>query len=57
MACHVQAQAYLEGNIWRGKGGRGHSYSAKYSSPGSVEDLIWCVHSLHSRGLVNIQYT
>ena len=23
MACHVQAQAYLEGNVWRGKGGRG----------------------------------
>ena len=47
MVCHVQAQAYLEGNVWRGKGG-GHSYSAKYSSPGSVEDLIWCVHSPHS---------
>ena len=21
MACHVQAQVYLEGNVWRGKGG------------------------------------
>ena len=21
MVCHVQAQAYLEGNVWRGKGG------------------------------------
>ena len=48
MACHVQAQAYLEGNVWKGKGGQGHSHSAKYSSPGSVEDLIWCVHSPHS---------
>ena len=46
MACHVQAYAYLEGNVWRGKGG--HSHSAKYNSPGSVEDPIRCVHSLHS---------
>ena len=23
MACHVQAQAYLEGNVWGEKGGRG----------------------------------
>ena len=25
-----------------------HSHSAKYSSPGSVKDLIWCMHSPHS---------
>ena len=34
MACRVQAQAYLEENVWRGKGGPGLSHSAKYSSPG-----------------------
>ena len=46
MACHVQAQAYLEGNVWRGKGGGGTAIQP--STVGSVEDLIWCVHSPHS---------
>ena len=37
----ISSRKFLEGK-------RGHSHSAKYSSPGSVEDLIWCVHSPHS---------